>query len=446
MAHDEPFFLNWANATCAFVGLGIAVLTLSFTPASARALRITVALISASLCGQALSLTNRGSHEGQSFAEAMFAVTMHIICQLTLEKENTEAPSSRVGFWQKLKWGLSEGFTLRRSPKPPIHARVVTVEAPVDDSVNSENQTKASGSETLSANKTLRKRVSQKTAPKVTALPLEDTRTRSVSKAATGDGILPIHWRLVRLIKSALQFGLFWYLRSHSLIPYITPNYYDFLPQAPMLVRLVQGQLDLRTVAIRLEIVGTSLLMPSLALCCAHNLCAAVFGGGYESVDWPGLYGSLTDAYGIGMWYSHVWHTLMRRAFTLPSKTFVRNVVGLSPASLPGRALIIILAFGISGVMHTLTSWHPGPCENLSYMELTFHLWTGVAIVGERVLIDGYGAWKKRRGTDYAVPELWFWRCVGYIWTAMWWMEVFGAGVLYPWIICRAEAAAYGHS
>jgi hypothetical protein len=205
--------------------------------------------------------------------------------------------------------------------------------------------------------------------------------------------------------------------------------------------------LELNTLLLRIEIVGTSLLMPSLALCGVHNLCAFLFGGPEDddAAAWPGLYGSLSDAWTLGRWYSHLWHTLMRRAFTLPCRMAAQLILGeKAPKTEFGRAFIVVAAFAISGVMHTLTSWSPGPCANMSWYELVYHLAMGVVIVLEKAVIEFYLRFRMRITGGKALPkaEIMIWKAFGYLWTAMWWLEVFGAGVLYPWIICRAEAAA----
>jgi hypothetical protein len=68
----------------------------------------------------------------------------------------------------------------------------------------------------------------------------------------------------------------------------------------------------------------------------------------------------------------------------------------------------------------------------------------GVVIILENLAVNFYKHWRMKGtgGKALSKTELRFWRAFGYLWTASWWLEVFGAGVLFPWIICRAEAAA----
>lgn len=451
MTGHGPFFLSVSNVSCAAASIFISVCALAFTPANARWVRLVVGSSSFALALLALSLTNRSSHEGQSFAEALCAICMHCFNRLVFDADDAEVPPAVVakGTWARFKWALAQGMSLRRTRPKLISGDAQTmVSTDVKGSPATATATgKANGS--VKGNARQRKGTPAASKKNVEATAVTPQGATDTVYQATADAPFNPYWRVIRLCKGLLFLSAFYYLRSHSLLPWVVPTYNDFLPQ-PLFVRaLLDHNLALRTVLLRADIVGVSLLMPSLMLCAAHNVLSAIFGNNKEGpAAWPPIYGSITHGYSMGMWYARVWHTLMRRAFTLPARLCATKILRLKPHSPLGRAVIILLAFGISGIMHTFTSWSPGPCERLSWAELWFHLLTGCAVIGERVVIEGYLALRKEvlGSKELSIVESVLFRSIGYLWVAFWWMEVFGAGVLYPWIVCRARAAAYGNA
>ncbi|KAF4554700.1 Acetyltransferase TRI7-like protein [Elsinoe fawcettii] len=105
---------------------------------------------------------------------------------------------------------------------------------------------------------------------------------------------------------------------------------------------------------------------------------------GQDPKLWPPVFGNITDAYTVRRYWSHFWHYLMRKSFTLPAATICKKV-GLPEKSNLTRFVIVVLAFYFSAVMHILSA---SPYERcISGPELRYYTSAVVVITVEEILI-----------------------------------------------------------
>ena len=343
----------------------LAAWAMAFVPPEETSVRMSVVIGIAGLAFSAIGATDRATDEGQSYAEYMFGFILHANCFLVLL--NLEAPQTIKGRWQRLRWACIALFTPRRD------------------------------------------------------LPQDPRASRSTSSRP--------QFVLKRILEGMACGTLYYYLRSHSMLPFrvyasdISPH------RDSLILQILQGTLTTRSFLVRAETTLFSILMPILILNTIHALVSAVFVALTPSSPsaWPPLFGKLTDAYTVRRWYSHFWEKLMRKGFTINAAFLAKNVLGLEPHTTPGRSSVVMLSFLLSGIMHTAAGWTPGPCAN--WRPLWSYLATGAVILVEQVMQEAYGKllhaqrpWKRW--------EVWAWRAVGYCWVALWWLEILPMAIL----------------
>lgn len=351
----------------------VAALTMALIPPKDTGARFAAVIAIAALCLHAIGATDRSTDGWQCYAEYMFGFILHANCFLVLLQLG--APKTEKTTWQRLRWSTTALFTPRRTlPKTAT---------------------------------------SMKTAPN------------------------PWIFALSRLALSITLAAAYNYLQHDYSFPFAVNDpvlsHADVAPdKVSLLLQLYHGILTRRALQIRAQMSFLAITMPALLLSSTHalfsalavTLCAA------HPADWPPLFGSIFDAYSVRRWYSHFWDKLMRKALTINAAWVTSRVLGLRPGSATGRCCIVMLSFTMSGFMHTMSSWQPGPCA--SWMTMWTYVATGAVILLERGVQAVYARLvhgRKGLGWRWKTWEIWAWRLVGYCWVVFWWLEVL------PWAI-----------
>lgn len=367
----------WAYAIAAHA---VAAITMAYIPPKQTAERVTAVIAIASLCFRAIAAADRTGDEGQSHAEYMFGFILHANCFLVLLQ--LAAPRAGKTAWDRWKWACVTLFTPRRMLRTPPRPK----------------------------------------------------------KRRPQDRWIFMGLRLLQVFFLGNAYE---YLRNYDLLPFgIEP--FDLLPEKDfMLIDLYHNTLTRRDILIRAETAFLSLAMPALLLSTAHSLFSVIGVLILEDdpADWPPLFGNILDARSVRRWYSHFWEQLMRKAFTINAAFFTRRVLRIRPGSVQGGAFITLLAFAMSGFMHTVSGWTPGPCA--SWMPMWTYMATGVVILVERAVQAGYARVvhsKRGLGWRWKVWEIWGWRLIGYCWVVFWWLEVL------PWAVRPGMRCAWGYA
>ncbi|KAK6428646.1 hypothetical protein LTR95_015208 [Oleoguttula sp. CCFEE 5521] len=334
---------------------GIAIVSLAFVSPASRALRLICTLATVAFCLRAILLRPRDTFTSGNLAEYLFAVALHASCYLLIL--NISPPGTAKTAAARLQWGLNAIF----SPRTGVHI----------DRLDPPTMTKR-------------------------------------------------RFLFRRAIVAWLTWVAYSHLSSGILLPgeiYVE----DWDPSHDSLIaQLRAGTLTLRALHIRLAFTLFVHFGAALVLNCAHGVCAVIavgiFGSPHEA--WPSLFGRLSEAYTLQRWYSHFWHKLSRKAFTLHAAVLTAWV----PVPAVRRAMIVLLSFAISGVMHTVAAWKPGPCHSVAPF-WTFCR-TGVAVLLEQVVVVMYKKLHCALGLPWTRREELLWRVVGYSWVTFYWVEI----------------------
>ncbi|EME79514.1 uncharacterized protein MYCFIDRAFT_208814 [Pseudocercospora fijiensis CIRAD86] len=95
-------------------------------------------------------------------------------------------------------------------------------------------------------------------------------------------------------------------------------------------------------------------LGPYLTLESAHALFAIFFVAILrtdEAEEWPPLFGSLAEAYGMRRFWGVFWHRLIVRAYSNFGRVLARR------AGMERRMVVAFVVFGLSGLAHAATAW-----------------------------------------------------------------------------------------
>lgn len=364
--HIPPRFLVWALAAHT-----IAALTLTFIPKPDLGARYTALALIASFCLRAIAAHPSISDNAQFYKEYMVGFVLHAHCFLCLLK--LSAPKGRHNTtWRRLKWSVGTLFTPRRGlPK------------------NSKWRANPPDLPTFVASRTLQALLLSAIYHRITAHPLSNLSLRPTDIAPHRDSMLP------QLLHNSLT--------AH--------------------------QLHLRAEEALLSLARPALII-SIHHCLVSALAVLLFPHSTTPADWPPLFGSPTQAWSLGRFYSAVWGRLMRKAFTMNAAFVTGTVLRMRLRTARARCAIVLGAFVLSGGMHVLAGWRAGGCGNGAVF------WTFVAegcvVLVERGLVAGYVRVvhsRKRRGLGWRWKrwEMWGWRGVGYVWVVMWQLE------LAPW-------------
>lgn len=367
----------WAYALAAHA---VAAFIMVHIPPKHTAERVTAVIVIASLCVRAIAAVDRTTDAGQNHAEYMFGFILHANCFLVL----LQLAAPRVGKTTGDRWNwacamlFNPRLMIRKPPRP---------------------------------------------------------KTRRPEDRWIFMGL--------RLLQLFFLNSAFEYFRDQELLPFeIQP--FDLGPSKDSkILQLYHATLTRRDLLIRAEMAFLSLVMPALVLSTAHALFS-IFGVLIfedDPADWPPLFGNILHAWSVRRWYSHFWEQLMRKAFTINAAAFAQRVLRIRPGSVLGRACITLLAFTMSGFMHTVAGWNPGPCA--SSMPMWTYMATGVVILMERAVQAVYArVLHSRKGLRWRwkMWEIWGWRLLGYCWVVFWWLEVL------PWGVRPGMRCAWGYA
>jgi hypothetical protein len=220
--------------------------------------------------------------------------------------------------------------------------------------------------------------------------------------------------------------GIFWLYIRDGLRFYpddLGPDDWDST-KTYMTPGLLNGTLTFRDVWLRVVLAFYAYSGSALTICGAHTVCALIAVGIFDSPlqDWPPLFGDITQAYTLRRWYSHFWHKAMRKAFTIHAVFVTEKGLGLRKHTVPGRSVIVLLSFFFSGIMHSVTGWHSGPCSD-HFAPVRSFLLFGVFILLEQAVMSAYLEVHRRLQIPWNGPELAFWRLFGHCWVIFFILE-----------------------
>jgi hypothetical protein len=334
--------------------------SLAFISPHATSIRIAASVVTAALCFEAIRRCNKRTSEESSYADYMFGLAFHTNCYLVLL--NLSPPSDLTTTWQRLQWGTNALFSPRMGTKPY-----------------------------------------RRDPPSTTKREF-----------------------LMRRITTAIAIGTFWLYIREGLRFYpcdLGPEDWDSR-KTYMTPGILNGTLTLRDLWFRVVLAFYAYSGSALTICGAHTVCALIAVGIFDSPlqDWPPLFGNITQAYTLRRWYSHFWHKAMRKAFTIHAVVVTEKGLGLRKHTIPGRSVIVLLSFFFSGVMHSVTSWHSGPCSDHFAPVRSFMLF-GIFILLEQAVMSAYLEVYRRLRIPWTGLELVFWRLFGRCWVVFFLLE-----------------------
>jgi hypothetical protein len=334
--------------------------SLAFISPQATSIRIAASAVTAALCFEAIRRCNGGTSEQSSYADYMFGLAFHTNCYLVLL--NLSPPSSLTTTRQRLQWGTNALFSPRMGTKP--YRR------------DSPNTTKGQF--------------------------------------------------LMNRMTLAVVIGTFWLYIRDGLRFYpddLGPDDWDST-KTYMTPGLLNGTLTFRDVWLRVVLAFYAYSGSALTICGAHTVCALIAVGIFDSPlqDWPPLFGDITQAYTLRRWYSHFWHKAMRKAFTIYAVFVTEKGLGLRKHTIPGRSVIVLLSFFFSGIMHSVTGWHSGPCSD-HFAPVRSFLLFGIFILLEQAVMSAYLEAHRRLQIPWTDLELVFWRLFGHCWVIFFILE-----------------------
>lgn len=339
-----------------------AALTMVFVPPNDTATRLAAVIAIAGFCFRAIAKADRSLDEGQNYAEYMFGFMLHANCFLVLLQ--LQAPKTGKPLWQRFRWATVALFS------PHIM---------------------------LSKDRQWRE-----TAPRWETFIVQ---------------------RILRILVTGAVYD---FLRDEPLLQPRPQPWEYAADKDSTVVQLYHGTFTRRDLLVRAEMTFLALATPTFFIEKHHALftTGAVLFFGSDPADCPPLFGSIFDAWSVGRWYSHFWEKLMRKAFTINAIFIVTRVFRMRRTR-TATAVLIMLCFAMSGLMHTMSGWRPGPCA--SWMPTWTYLATGVVVVLEwhiqalyRDRIHG----GRHLGWSWKWWEVWGWRLFGYCWVVFWWLEI----------------------
>lgn len=142
-------------------------------------------------------------------------------------------------------------------------------------------------------------------------------------------------------------------------------------------------------------------LLPSIAF---------VTTGFSHQRECPHLFGSLAEAYTVRRFWNRTWHQMLRRLLTAHGKYIAHNILRLTPSSKSSVYVQVIVAFFLSGLIHTRSRSESGG--------LQFFLLQSVAIISEDVVFS----MAKSMKIDGHLRSVWW---LGYLWVWFWFLYSF---------------------
>jgi len=365
---------HWVNLLIPAVTAHLVLaLALAFAPPQSRFLRTSAVVLTAALCLETIRRKDPHSIEESDFGDYMFGLALHASCYLLLK--NMSPTKMLHSKRRRMSWATHALFSPRMGVQPPRRD------------------------------------------------PSSTTITAFIFRKLTVAALGLLAWSYIRA----------WVLLPAEFGPWdVTPD------KDSMVSQLLAGTFGVRELRIRAAFVVASHAGSALVINAAHCICAVLAVGllGSPIAEWPPLFGNIFEAYSVRRYYSHFWHKLMRKGFTPHSVFLTTEIFGLRKGTGLGRAMVVLLSFFISGVMHTITAWAPGPCQNVrplwSFVEI------GLVILLEQAVQQLYRKLHKTLGLRWKRAEVVWWRVFGYCWVVVYWLT--SVGPLYKDMRCSYRA------
>ncbi|KAL4876705.1 membrane bound O-acyl transferase family-domain-containing protein [Aspergillus karnatakaensis] len=109
-----------------------------------------------------------------------------------------------------------------------------------------------------------------------------------------------------------------------------------------------------------------------------HSLLAIVFVAilRFDCPDeWPGLFGSPSNAYSVRKFWGRFWHQLTIPTYIFYGRFASKQILGLQPGSSLEKTAIAFFVFTISGLSHSLVGWALGDAalfRDILFFEICF--------------------------------------------------------------------------
>jgi hypothetical protein len=148
----------------------------------------------------------------------------------------------------------------------------------------------------------------------------------------------------------------------------------------------------------------------------------SLIGARAEPWIYPETWGSYTQVLdgGLGGWWSAWWHQTFRFAFEAPSRKIIKNM-GMNHKAPGAKFLQLVVAFGLSGLLHACGSHTSHGSTQPILGPLRFFLLQAFALFGEAIITSAIHKtglqnhmprWVKRTFTFFYV-HLWFYHTAG---------------------------------
>ncbi|KAF2854253.1 hypothetical protein T440DRAFT_271424 [Plenodomus tracheiphilus IPT5] len=139
-------------------------------------------------------------------------------------------------------------------------------------------------------------------------------------------------------------------------------------------------------------------------------------GARAEAFMYPETWASFTVVLdrGLAGWWSSWWHQTFRFALEQPSRRFI-EVLGMESKGVAAKVVQLLVAFGMSGVLHASGSWTIAGETSPLRGSLAFFLWQAVGIFVEGCVVQGI----KGMGVGQRVPR-WAKRLFTFVYVHVW--------------------------
>ena len=188
-------------------------------------------------------------------------------------------------------------------------------------------------------------------------------------------------------------------------------SYADFHPQKQHYLRRMRT-VTVRETTIRSWMVLNFIWSSWVMFTATHDILAFVHVaiGIDEPEDWPGLYGSIFDAYSVRRFWGKFWHNLVQRSYSAYGSLLSQKILRLKPGSFADRTFVNFSVFLISGVVHACITVQLGfKCGH--WEDLAFFVICYAALLVE----EGW-----QRGVSWVLggarPKQWICKLLGYTW------------------------------
>lgn len=187
--------------------------------------------------------------------------------------------------------------------------------------------------------------------------------------------------------------------------------YADFDPSKQSYLRRIRIT-TVRETTIRLWLVFNFVWSSWAIFAATHDLLAFAFFAFSidEPEDWPSLYGSIFEAYGMRRFWGKFWHYLVQRSYSTYGSLLSQRILRLPPGSFADRTCVSCSVFLISGIVHACITTQLG--FSCGYWEdIAFFMMCHAALIVEasvqRFASLAFGGSR---------PYGWICRLVGYTW------------------------------